>query len=70
MIWYILVGVAIFVLIGKSGFHSAEKAVLMSNVATEEDGATRMLKVQMVTQLDNIQDDYLRAKVVSSIIQK
>lgn len=66
----ILIGIVVLVIMGASGFKSAEKAALMSCVATEEDSTARMMKVQAITQLDNIQDDYLRQKVVSSIIQK
>jgi hypothetical protein len=70
MLTYILFGIVVLLIVGKSGFHSAEKALLMSHVANEQDPAARMMKVQAVTQLDNIQDEYLRAKVVTSIIQK
>lgn len=62
--------IIVLALIGSSGARSAEKAMLMSYVANEDDNMVRMMKVQTITQLDNIQDDYLRQKVVSSIIQK
>jgi hypothetical protein len=70
MLTYIVIGIVVLLAMGASGFRTAEKAALASYVATEPDSMTRMMKVQTITQLDNIQDDFLRQKVISSIIQK
>lgn len=70
MFWYIVLAVVIVIAFGRSGFRSAESSLLMAQVATEPDPMVRMQKVQMITQLDNIQDDFLRQKVITSIIQK
>ena len=69
MLWIIL-AVVVLIVFGASGFRSAEKSMIMSYVASEDDNMVRMMKVQTITQLDNIQDEFLRAKVVTSIIQR
>ncbi len=48
----------------------AEKVMLMQYVAGHEtDPAARMLKIQMIHNLDNIQDDFVRAQTVNQILK-
>ena len=48
----------------------AEQVMLMNYVsAHEQDPATRMLKMQMITNLDNIQDGFVRAQMVNQILK-
>lgn len=48
----------------------AEQIVLMNYVAShEDDPAARMLKVQMIHNLDNIKDDFVRAQTVNQILK-
>lgn len=48
----------------------AEQVMLMQYVsAHEQDPAARMLKIQMIHNLDNIQDDFVRAQTVNQILK-
>jgi hypothetical protein len=47
-----------------------EQVMLMNYVsAHEQDPAARMLKMQMITNLDNIQDGFVRAQMVNQILK-
>jgi len=47
-----------------------EQAMLMNYVtAHEQDPAARMLKIQMIHNLDNIKDDFVRAQTVNQILK-
>ena len=53
-------------LIAKPG----EKVMLMQYVMHHEtDPAARMLKIQMIQNLDNIQDDFVRGQTVNQILK-
>lgn len=48
----------------------AEQAMLMTYVGThEKDPAARMLKIQMIHNLDNIEDDFVRGQTVNQILK-
>lgn len=48
----------------------AEKVMLMQYVSAHEtDPAARMLKIQMINNLDNIKDDFVRAQTVNQILK-
>jgi hypothetical protein len=48
----------------------AEQVMLIQYVgANEKDPATRMLKMQMIHNLDNIKDDFVRAQTVTQILK-
>lgn len=48
----------------------AEKVMLMQYVSAHEtDPAARMLKIQMIHNLDNIKDDFVRAQTVTQILK-
>jgi hypothetical protein len=48
----------------------AEQVMLMNYVsAHEQDPAARMLKMQMIANLDNIQDGFVRAQMVNQILK-
>ena len=47
-----------------------EQVMLMQYVsAHEQDPAARMLKMQMISNLDNIQDGFVRAQMVNQILK-
>mgnify|MGYP000095933524 FL=1 len=47
-----------------------EQVMLMNYVsAHEQDPAARMLKMQMIANLDNIQDGFVRAQMVNQILK-
>lgn len=47
-----------------------EQVMLMQYVSTHEtDPAARMLKIQMIHNLDNIKDDFVRAQTVTQILK-
>ena len=47
-----------------------EQVMLMQYVsAHEQDPAARMLKMQMIANLDNIQDGFVRAQMVNQILK-
>jgi len=47
-----------------------EQVMLMNYVtAHEQDPAARMLKIQMIHNLDNIKDDFVRAQTVNQILK-
>lgn len=48
----------------------AEQVMLMNYVSAHEtDPAARMLKIQMIHNLDNIKDDFVRAQTVTQILK-
>jgi hypothetical protein len=48
----------------------AEQVMLMQYVSAHEtDPAARMLKIQMIHNLDNIRDDFVRAQTVNQILK-
>jgi hypothetical protein len=48
----------------------AEQVMLMNYVSAHEtDPAARMLKMQMIHNLDNIKDDFVRAQTVNQILK-
>jgi len=48
----------------------AEQVMLMNYVSAHEtDPAARMLKMQMIHNLDNIKDDFVRAQTVTQILK-
>ena len=70
MLTYILIGLFVLIVFGASGFRSAEKAVLMGYTYGEQDATVRMLKVQTIMQLDQVQDPVLHANVVNSVLKR
>lgn len=47
-----------------------EQVMLMNYVSAHEtDPAARMLKIQMINNLDNIKDDFVRAQTVNQILK-
>jgi hypothetical protein len=49
---------------------SAEKVMLMQYVSAHEtDPAARMLKMQMITNLDQVQDAVVRGQLVNQILK-
>ena len=62
----IILAVIVIGAIAKPG----EKVMLMQYVSHHEtDPAARMLKIQMIHNLDNIQDDFVRAQTVNQILK-
>jgi hypothetical protein len=48
----------------------AEKVMLMQYVsAHEQDPASRMLKIQMINNLDNVQDGFVRGQIINHILK-
>lgn len=48
----------------------AEQTMLMNYVSAHEtDPAARMLKMQMIANLDNIQDGFVRGQMINQILK-
>jgi hypothetical protein len=67
----ITIGVILLVVIIIGGAaKSAEKVVLIQYVSAHEtDPAARMLKMQMITNLDHVQDVVVRGQLVNQILK-
>ena len=67
MIWlWIILAVIVIGAIAKP----SEQIVLMNYVSTHEtDPAARMLKMQMIQNLDNVQNDFVRGQMVNQILK-
>lgn len=62
----VLAFIVVAAIVGRSG----EQIVLMQYVSSHEtDPAARMLKIQMIHNLDKINDDFVRAQTVNQILK-
>lgn len=69
MITYIVLGVIAVIVIGAIA-KPGEQITLMNYVSTHEtDPAARMLKMQMIRDLDSVKDGFVRNQMINQILK-
>ena len=69
MLTYIVIGIIAVLIIGGAA-RSSEKIMLSQYVMSHEtDPAARILKMQMIANLDHVQDGLVRGQMVNQILK-